>query len=104
MVFKKIVNMIHRENRVLFSEQNYFLYIDPIYIYIHLGWYLNQNLYNSGVAIRIIIRSAGVGIGVGIVHKKSVGVGIGVRIVTKVTGVGVGIGIEKVCWNRNRNH
>ena len=89
--------MIQRENRVLFSEQNYFIYIGPIYIYIHLGWYLNQNLYNSGVTIRIIIRSAG--IGVGIVHKNSVGVGIGVRIVTKMTGVG--IGIEKVCWNRN---
>ena len=90
--------MIQRENRVLFSVQNYFLYIDPIYIYIHLGWYLNQNLYNSGVTIRIIIRSAGVGIGVGIVHKNSVGV----RIVTKMTGVGVGI--EKVCWNRSQNH
>ena len=91
--------MIQRENRVLFSEQNYFLYIDPIYI--HLGWYLNQNLYNSGVTIRIIIRSAGVGIGigVGIVHKNSVGVGIGVGIVTKMTGVGIG----KVCWNRNRS-
>ena len=80
MVLKTIVNMIQRENRVLFSEQNYFLYIGPIYIYIHLGWYLNQNLYNSGVTIRIIIRSAGVGIGVGvgigIVHKNSVGVGI----------------------------
>ena len=91
--------MIQRENRVLFSEQNYFLYIGPIYI--HLGWYLNQNLYNSGVTIRIIIRSAGVGIGVGIVHKNSVGVGIGVGIVTKMSGVG--IGIEKVCWNRNRS-
>ena len=100
MVLKKIVNMIQRENRVLFSEQNYFLYIGPIYI--HLGWCLNQNLYNSGVTIRIIIRSAGVGIGVGIVHKNSVGVGMGVGIVTKMTGVG--IGIEKVCWNRSRNH
>ena len=90
-----MVNMIQRENRVLYSEQNYFLYIGPIYI--HLGWYLNQNLYNSGVTIRIIIRSAGVGIGVGIVHKNSVVVGIGVGIVTKMTGVG----IEKVCWNRN---
>ena len=78
MVFKKIVNTIQRENRVLFSEQNYFLYIYRAYIYIHLGWYLNQNLYNSGVTIRIIIRSAGVGIGVGIVNKNSVGVGIGV--------------------------
>ena len=41
-------------------------------------WCHNQN-----------IRSAG--IGVGIVHKNSVGVGV--RIVTKMTGVG----IEKVC-------
>ena len=40
----------------------------------------------------------------GIVHKNSVGVGIRVGIVTKMTGVGVGIGIEKVCWNRSRNH
>ena len=90
-----------------FLNRIIFLYIGPIYI--HLGWYLNQNLYNSGVTIRIIIRSAGVGIGVGmgvgigvgIVHKNSVGVGIGVGIVTKMTGVG--IGIEKVCWNRNRS-
>ena len=36
MVLKTIVNMIQRENRVLFSEQNYFLYIGPIYTPIGL--------------------------------------------------------------------
>ena len=79
----------------IFWAELFFIYRAYIYNYIHLGWYLNQNLYNSGVTIRIIIRSAGVGIG--IVHKNSVGVGIG--IITKMTGVG----IEKVCWNRNRS-
>ena len=56
MVLNKIVNInVQKENRVLFSEQNYFLYIGPIYI--HLGWYLNQNWSRNQN-----IRSAGVGI------------------------------------------
>ena len=36
MVLKKIVNMIQRENRVLFSEQNYF-FIYRAYIHTWAG-------------------------------------------------------------------
>ena len=100
MVFKKIVNInVQKENRVLFSEQNYF-FMYRAYIYPP-GLVFKSELESQSEYKECWSRNL-VGIGVGIVHKNSVGVGIGVGIVTKMTGVGVGI--EKVCWNRSRNH